>query len=74
MAEAGAKNDHSLSPTCLAQPATTATSPGSSSILPMDKKVNLGSITAEESPRDLPAPLRDREFHVEQDFHGLLER
>lgn len=40
----------------------------------MNKEVNLGSLTAEESPRELLAPLRDRGFQVEQDFHGLLER
>lgn len=74
MAEAGANNDHSLSPSCLAQPATTATSPGSPCTPPMNKEVNLGSLTAEESPRELLAPLRDRGFQVEQDFHGLLER
>nr|XP_042127217.1 microtubule organization protein AKNA isoform X2 [Peromyscus maniculatus bairdii] len=56
------------------EPAATATSPRSSFRLPMNKEVNLGSIKAEESPRELPAPLRDRELQVEQDFHGLLER
>lgn len=56
------------------EPAATATSPRSSFRLPMNKEVNLGSTKAEESPRELPAPLRDRELQVEQDFHGLLER
>ncbi|XP_038191144.1 microtubule organization protein AKNA [Arvicola amphibius] len=56
------------------EPATTATSPGSSCILPMNKEVSLGSITAEGSPRDLPALLSDRKFQVEQDSHGLLEQ
>ncbi|KAL1777251.1 AT-hook-containing transcription factor isoform X1 [Sigmodon hispidus] len=54
------------------EPATT-TSPRSPYILPVNKEVSLGSIKAEESPRELSVPLRDRGLQ-EQDFHGLLER
>ncbi|KAL6067824.1 hypothetical protein STEG23_026945, partial [Scotinomys teguina] len=56
------------------EPAATATSPRSSRRPLVNKEVSLGSIKAEESPRELPVPLRDRELQVEQDFHGLLER
>ncbi|XP_021085792.1 microtubule organization protein AKNA isoform X3 [Mesocricetus auratus] len=56
------------------EPAATATSPRSSCVCPTNKEVSPGSIKAEESPRELPAPLRDRELQMEQDFHGLLEQ
>ncbi|ERE86357.1 AT-hook-containing transcription factor [Cricetulus griseus] len=56
------------------EPAATATSPRTSFICPMNKKVSLGSIKVEAGLRELPGPLRDKELQVEQDFHGLLEQ
>ncbi|KAM4877938.1 microtubule organization protein AKNA isoform 1-T2 [Thomomys bottae] len=55
-------------------PSSELPAPTGPCLPPMDVELSPGSSKVESCPRDLPAPLRNKELQMEQDFHGLLDR